>query len=90
MLAALGDETRLSLVARLAAGERHSITQLVEGSRLTRQAIRKHLGVLERAAIVRGTRAGRERLYEFRPGPIADVKRYLNEVSCQWDAASSD
>jgi DNA-binding transcriptional ArsR family regulator len=87
VLAALGEETRLSLVARLATGERQSITALARGSRLTRQAISKHLGVLERAGIVRGVRAGREHVYEFRPAPIADLTRYLDEVAGQWDAA---
>lgn len=89
VLAALGEETRLSLVTKLAAGERQSITQLARGSRLTRQAISKHLGILERAGIVRSARAGREHLYEFRPAPIADVTRYLDEVAGQWDGALS-
>ena len=50
--AALGDETRLSLVAKLCAGQPRSISQLAEGSKLTRQAITKHLRVLERVEIV--------------------------------------
>lgn len=89
VLAALGEETRLSLVAKLAAGERQSITQLARGSRLTRQAISKHLGILERAGIVRGARAGREHLYEFRPAPIKELTCYLDEVAGQWDDALS-
>jgi len=89
VLAALGEETRLSLVARLAAGERQSITELARGSRLTRQAISKHLAILERAGIVRSGRAGREHLYEFRPAPITELRRYLDEVSGQWDGALS-
>jgi DNA-binding transcriptional ArsR family regulator len=60
MFAALGDETRLALVAELSGGQPRSIAQLTEGSRLTRQAITKHLRVLQRARIVRNVRTGRE------------------------------
>jgi DNA-binding transcriptional ArsR family regulator len=87
VFAALGDETRLSLVVRLSAGEPHSISQLTAGSRLTRQAITKHLRVLERAGLVRCVRAGRESLFEFQPEPLEEMKRYLNQVSDQWDQA---
>jgi DNA-binding transcriptional ArsR family regulator len=85
VFAALGDETRLSLVAKLAKGQPHSITQLTEGSKLTRQAISKHLKVLESVGIVHGVRAGRESLFEFDPQPIGEVKEYLERVSEQWD-----
>jgi DNA-binding transcriptional ArsR family regulator len=87
VFAALGDETRLSLVVRLSSGEPHSISQLTEGSRLTRQAITKHLRVLEGAGLVRCVRAGRESLFEFQPEPLEEMKRYLTEVSEQWDQA---
>ncbi len=87
VFAALGDETRLSLVARLCNGQSHSISQLTEGSKLTRQAITKHLRVLEGAGIVHGVRAGRESLFEFDPAPIEEIKEYLDRVSEQWDQA---
>jgi DNA-binding transcriptional ArsR family regulator len=87
VFAALGDETRLRLVARLSSGRPHSIAQLTEGSHLTRQAITKHLRVLESAGIVHGVRAGRESLFEFDPKPIDDLKEYLDLVSAQWDRA---
>jgi DNA-binding transcriptional ArsR family regulator len=92
VFAALGDETRLALVARLSDGRPASISQLTEaqpagGSRLTRQAITKHLRVLERARIVHGVRAGRESLFELDPKPIEELKEYLNLVSEQWDRA---
>ncbi|HXY00639.1 MAG TPA: metalloregulator ArsR/SmtB family transcription factor [Candidatus Limnocylindrales bacterium] len=87
VFAALGDETRLSLVAKLSGGQRSSISQLTEGSRLTRQAITKHLRVLESAGIVRGVRAGRESLFQFDPKPIQEMKDYLEFVSEQWDQA---
>jgi DNA-binding transcriptional ArsR family regulator len=83
----LGDKTRLSLVAKLCRGRPHSISQLAEGSTLTRQAITKHLRVLERVGIVRSVRAGRESLFELDPQPIDELKRYLDSVSEQWDKA---
>jgi DNA-binding transcriptional ArsR family regulator len=85
--AALGDETRLMLVARLCGGEPRSISQLTRGSRLTRQAITKHLRVLERARIVRSVRTGRESLFQFNPQPMKELRDYLEFVSGQWDQA---
>jgi DNA-binding transcriptional ArsR family regulator len=87
IFAALGDETRLMLLAKLCGGRRHSIAQLTEGTRLTRQAVTKHLRVLERARVVHGRRTGRESLFEFDPKPIGEMKEYLEFVSAQWDAA---
>jgi len=85
VFAALGDETRLSLVARLCAGQPYSIAELTEGHKLTRQAITKHLRVLERAGIVHSIRRGRESRFEFVPEPIEAIKEYLDLVSEQWD-----
>jgi DNA-binding transcriptional ArsR family regulator len=85
VFAALGDKTRLALVAKLCSGEPCSIAQLSDESKLTRQAITKHLGVLERAGIVRSSHAGRERLFEFDPEPIEGLQAYLGSVSRQWD-----
>ncbi len=89
VFAALGDETRLSLVAKLTSGRPCSISLLTEGSRLTRQAITKHLCVLERAGIVHRVRRGRESLFALDPGPIDELKKYLELVSQQWDQALS-
>jgi DNA-binding transcriptional ArsR family regulator len=83
--AALGDETRLLLVKRLCQGEPLSITQLTERSGLTRQAITKHLRVLEGAGMVRGVRAGRESRFEFDPEPVDAMKEFLDGVSANWD-----
>jgi DNA-binding transcriptional ArsR family regulator len=85
LFAALGDETRLSLVGKLSNGPPQSISRLAKGSALTRQAITKHLRVLERAGVVRGVRIGRERLFEFRPKPFRELQSYLERVSGQWD-----
>jgi DNA-binding transcriptional ArsR family regulator len=87
VFAALGDETRLLLLARLCGGQRCSIAELTEGSKLTRQAVTKHLRVLERARVVHGVREGRESLFAFNPAPIVELKGYLESVSEQWDEA---
>ena len=87
IFAALGDETRLLLIAKLSGGQPYSISQLTEGSKLTRQAITKHLRVLESVGIVQSARTGRESLFEFNPQPIEGLKQYLDFVSDQWDQA---
>ena len=89
VFAALGDPTRLSLLAKLSDGQLYSITQLTVGSRLTRQAITKHLRVLQSVGIVRSVREGRESLFEFDPQPLRNLKEYLDLVSRQWDEALS-
>ncbi len=85
--AALGDETRLALVAKLCRGRPHSISQLTKGSGVSRQAITKHLRVLEEAGIVHGIHQGRENRFAFDPRPMAGIKEYLDLVSEQWDQA---
>jgi len=87
VFAALGDETRLSLVLKLCEESPQSISRLTEGSDLTRQAISKHLRVLENAGLVESMRVGRESLYEFKAKPIDGIKSYLDHVSRQWDEA---
>ena len=87
--AALGDETRLSLVTRLSGGEPRSIAQLTGGSRMTRQAITKHLRVLESAGIVHSVRTGRESRFAFDPQPLNELHEYLGRVSAQWDQVLS-
>src|SRR5262245_11641722 len=87
VFSALGDETRLSLLGKLSGGQRQSISQLAGGSSLTRQAITKHLHVLEGAGVVQSARVGRESLFELRPEPLRDARAYLDRVSGQWDQA---
>ena len=84
---ALGDQTRLALVAKLSSRQPCSISQLTKGFKLTRQAITKHLRVLESVGIVHSVHAGRESLFEFDPAPIEEMKEYLDFVSEQWDHA---
>lgn len=87
VFAALGDATRLSLVATLSVGPAQSITRLAEGTRLTRQAVTKHLRVLEAAGVVHSARAGRESRFALSPEPLEKASAYLAQVSDQWEQA---
>lgn len=87
VFAALGDETRLSLIHKLAGGQPQSIARLAEGGALTRQAITKHLRVLEGAGVVHSVRIGRESLFELTPEPLQELRAYLEQVSEQWEQA---
>jgi DNA-binding transcriptional ArsR family regulator len=87
VFAALGDETRLSVLAKLCNGRPQSISRLTVGTNLSRQAVTKHLRVLANAGVVRRVRVGRESLFELEPRPIEEVRNYLDQVSKQWDDA---
>lgn len=87
VFAALGDATRLRIVARLCDGGPLSIIRLTNGARVSRQAITKHLHALEDAGLVRSGRTGRERIWELRTERLTEVRRYLDQISAQWDEA---
>lgn len=87
VFAALGDVTRLRVVARLCTDGPSSITRLSDGAAVTRQAITKHLHALADAGLVRDRREGRERIWELEPGRLDVAHRFLNQISAQWDAA---
>lgn len=87
VFAALGDPTRLALVDKLADGARRSIAQLSDGEPVTRQAISKHLRVLEAARLVCSERTGRETLYVLDPARIDEARTYIDEVARRWDDA---
>ena len=87
IFAALGDKTRLGLLDRLLSGEPQSIARLTLGTKLTRQAVTKHLRVLQDAGVVQSTKSGRESLFVLDPKPIASAQAYLDHVSRQWDDA---
>ena len=87
VFAALGDETRLGLLAKLTNGEPLSIARLTEGTKLTRQAVTKHLRVLEDVGVVFSVKAGRESRFALDPRPIVSAQEYLEHVSRQWDTA---
>lgn len=87
LFAALGDETRLALVARLGDEGPQSITRLAEGVPVSRQAVTKHLHALAGAGLASSRRRGRERIWELRPARLAEVRRHLERISEQWDTA---
>jgi DNA-binding transcriptional ArsR family regulator len=87
VFAALGNATRFALVAKLCRGAARSIAELTQDSRMTRQAITKHLRVLEEAGIVQSVREGRKSRYAFQLEPIAEARDYLEVVSERWDQA---
>jgi len=85
IFAALGDETRLRLVSRLCDHGPMSITKLSTGFAITRQAITKHLRVMESAGLVCATPQGREIVWELEQKRLADARRHLQTISTQWD-----
>ena len=87
VFSALGDETRLRLVARLSGGAPLSISQLADGEAITRQAITKHLRVLATAGLVEDMRQGRERHWKLRADQLFEARRCLDLISRQWDQA---
>jgi DNA-binding transcriptional ArsR family regulator len=87
VFAALGDKTRLRLVSRLCDDGAMSITRLTTGSDVTRQAITKHLRVMEQAGLVRSSRRGRERVWRLEQRRLEDARRYLDLISKRWDDA---
>lgn len=82
---ALGDGTRLSVVTKLGAGGALSATALSQGAKVTRQAVAKHLRVLEGAGLVTHERRGREVLYALEPRCLEDARAFLDRVSATWD-----
>jgi DNA-binding transcriptional ArsR family regulator len=84
---ALGDATRLGLLAVLCAGGFYSIAQLTANTDLTRQAVTKHLRVLADAGLVKDLRIGRERLWQFDPTQVEEARRSLEVIGQQWETA---
>ena len=87
VFAALGDETRLGIVRRLATGTPLSIASLTTGSGVTRQAVTKHLHVLNGAGLVRSHWRGRERLWALKPDRLEPARRSLDQIAAHWDEA---
>ncbi len=84
VFAALGDRTRLAIVATLSAGKARSISALADESALTRQAVTKHLKVLEGAGLVASRRIGRETLYSLKGESIGDAGAELDAIAGKW------
>lgn len=87
VFAALGDPTRLKLVAVLCAGGALSIAQLTANTDISRQGVTKHLQVLADAGVVRDVKQGRERLWQLDPVQIEEAKRTLEVIGRAWDGA---
>jgi DNA-binding transcriptional ArsR family regulator len=87
VFAALGDTTRLGLVARLCAEGPLSIARLSEGAGVTRQAVTKHLDALADAGLAQGSRRGRERIWALEPRRLERARRCLDQIADQWDGA---
>jgi DNA-binding transcriptional ArsR family regulator len=87
VFAALGDPTRLRLVARLGREGPLSISRLSAGAGVTRQAVAKHLRVLAGAGLARGQRQGREQRWQLEAAPLAEARRSLEQIAQRWDEA---
>lgn len=87
VFAALGDATRAGILRRLAREGRLNLTELARGAPITRQAVSRHVAVLEAAGLVASRRAGRELHLTLRPAPLARAADWLNEVNAAWDGA---
>ena len=87
VFAALGDPARLRIVSRLCREGPLSVSRLSEGSRISRQAVTKHLNALEAAGLIDSERTGRERIWQLQPKRLAVVQRHLQAISAQWDDA---
>ena len=83
--AALGDKTRLLLVSRLRGGGPLSIAVLTRDTGVTRQAVTKHLRVLEGAGLARSQRHGRECTWRLERRRFEEARGYLDSISKQWD-----
>ncbi|GAA5540488.1 hypothetical protein Brsp02_01090 [Brucella sp. NBRC 113783] len=84
---ALADPTRLALIETLSDGESRSIVVLSQNGSITRQAVTKHLSVLEQVGLVQREKIGRESHFRLHPAPLVDARAYLAAVSTQWDDA---
>lgn len=87
VFAALGDPTRLKLIAVLCAGGAFSIAQLTANTEISRQGVTKHLQVLSDAGVVRDVKQGRERLWQLEPEQIKEAKRTLEAIGREWEVA---
>jgi DNA-binding transcriptional ArsR family regulator len=87
VFAALGDPTRLKLVAVICAGGAFSIAQLTANTDISRQGVTKHLQVLAEAGVVRDVKLGRERLWQLEPAQLEEARRTLDVIGRQWEHA---
>ena len=82
---AVGDPTRRSMLDLLLESGTGTATSLSEQLPVTRQAVAKHLAVLDRSGLVHGIAAGRERRYRVDDAQLARAARQLAHVGSSWD-----
>lgn len=87
LFAALGDETRLSIVVQLCRDGPQSISRLADGKSVSRQAVTKHLHTLESVGLATSRREGRKRIWALESGRLEQAQAHLDRISTQWDAA---
>jgi DNA-binding transcriptional ArsR family regulator len=85
VFAALADPTRLEVLTRLVRGGPATATDLAADLPVSRQAVAKHLAVLDAVCLVDRHRTGREVVYSFRPDPLGAVVEWLDSVGTLWD-----
>ena len=85
IFAALGDETRLRLIARLTEAGPQSIASLADGFDISRQAISKHLRVISDAGLATSGRHGREAVWQLEAAGLVEARRYLQAIGRDWD-----
>jgi ArsR family transcriptional regulator, cadmium/lead-responsive transcriptional repressor len=82
---ALADPTRREVMRRLAEDGPSSATHLASSLPVTRQAVAKHLEILEEAGLVEGERRGRQRLFRLTPAPLSEAVGWMAELGSEWD-----
>lgn len=85
IFSALGDRTRFLLMSTLADNSPYSIAQLTTNMPITRQAVTKHLDILQKVGLVTSMRTGRVRLFELRDPIFTDIQRCLDVVAAPKD-----
>lgn len=86
VFAAVGDRTRRGILERLRREGSLSITEIAEPLPVTRQAVTKHLDILENAGLIDRRLRGRERLHSLRADPLRLVSEWLEPYEAEWDA----
>ena len=84
VLTALADSTRRDVLTALGSSPA-TATDLARGLPITRQAVVKHLTVLERSSLVRSSRSGREVRFEVRPETLTQAADWMTALAAQWD-----
>jgi DNA-binding transcriptional ArsR family regulator len=85
VLAALADPTRRQLLDQLSARGRATASTLAGGLPISRQAVVKHLAVLDAAGLVDSTKVGREVRYAVRPEALDTTARWMSSLAAEWD-----